>query len=120
MKNRSTLTRPDGTKLWYKNGLLQRTDGPAIEYPNGVKIWYNNGKLHRIHGPAVEWNDGTKEWYLNGRLHRINGPAVEWFDRSKAWFLDGINYTKLNYYRELFKRKLISKEKLGIILLLEF
>ncbi len=32
-----------GAKLWYKNGLLHRDDGPAIEWPNGKKEWIQNG-----------------------------------------------------------------------------
>ncbi len=24
---------PDGSKEWHKNGLIHRTDGPAIEFP---------------------------------------------------------------------------------------
>jgi hypothetical protein len=32
-----------GNKYWYLNGLLNRTDGPAIEYSNGTKYWYLNG-----------------------------------------------------------------------------
>ena len=57
---------PNGTKHWYLNDNLHRTDGPAIEYSDGEKHWYQNGKLHRIDGPAVIYPDGEKHWYLNG------------------------------------------------------
>ena len=33
----------NGTKRWYLNNQLHRTDGPAIEYYNGYKYWYING-----------------------------------------------------------------------------
>lgn len=33
------------TKMWIKDGLLHRENGPAVEYPNGSKIWYLNGKV---------------------------------------------------------------------------
>ena len=33
-----------GTKFWYLNGKLHRTDGPAVEHANGEKCWYLNGK----------------------------------------------------------------------------
>jgi len=56
----------DGTKEWFLNGKLHRTDGPAIEYANGNKHWYLNDKLHREDGPAFEWASGYKEWWLNG------------------------------------------------------
>ena len=34
----------DGTKQWYLNGKLHRTDGPAVEYGNGNRAWFLNGK----------------------------------------------------------------------------
>ena len=37
-----------------------------ITNANGSKEWYLNGKLHRTDGPAIEFADGTKSWYLNG------------------------------------------------------
>ena len=52
----------DGTIKWYKNGLLHREDGPAIEWADGGKEWYINDKLHREDGPAVEYSDGTKNF----------------------------------------------------------
>jgi hypothetical protein len=57
---------PNGTKLWFLDGLPGRTDGPAAEYFYGDKHWCLNGELHRTDGPAIEWVDGDKEWYLNG------------------------------------------------------
>ena len=32
-----------GTKFWYKENLLHRKGGPAIEYANGDKEYYLNG-----------------------------------------------------------------------------
>jgi len=55
-----------GTKRWKVNGLLHRTDGPAVEFADGRKEWLINGKRHREDGPAIEWHDGDKFWYLNG------------------------------------------------------
>jgi len=63
---RNGLIESDGNKLWYLNGELHRTDGPAVEYANGTKSWYLNGELHRTDGPAVEYSSGSKHWYLNG------------------------------------------------------
>ena len=56
----------DGTKHWYKDGILHREDGPAVEYTDGTKQWYRDGKLHREDGPAVEWVNGATDWYLEG------------------------------------------------------
>jgi len=55
-----------GSKSWYLNGKLHRTDGPAVEHANGHKWWCLNDKLHRTDGPAIEWADGSKFWYING------------------------------------------------------
>jgi hypothetical protein len=55
------------TKRYYKDDLLHREDGPAVEYPNGDKFWYINNKLHREDGPATEFYSGTKYWYLDGK-----------------------------------------------------
>ena len=81
---------PDESKLWYKNGRLHRTDGPAVEWPNGYKEWYLNGKLHKEDGPAREWPDGNKlEWWLNNKRHREDGPAIECKNGHKEWWLNG-------------------------------
>ena len=32
-------------------------------YLNGTKYWYQDGKLHRTDGPAVEGANGIKEWH---------------------------------------------------------
>ena len=84
----------NGTKEWYLNGELHRTDGPAIECSDGTKVWYLNGKLHRTDGPAIECSDGTKWWYLDDKLHRTDGPAVEFSNGAKEWHLDGKELTE--------------------------
>ena len=87
----------NGTKEWYQNGLLHRTDGPAIEHANGDKAWYQNGKLHRINGPAFECVDGYKAWYQNGDRHRIDGPAIENANGDKSWYLEGQELTEAEF-----------------------
>jgi hypothetical protein len=56
-----------GTKYWYKNDLLHRTDGPAIICISGHKSWFFEGKCHRTDGPAIICYDGTKFWFLNNK-----------------------------------------------------
>jgi hypothetical protein len=51
---------------WYKDGLLHREDGPAVEGPFGQKYWLQHGEFHREDGPAVIWPNGAQEWYLKG------------------------------------------------------
>jgi hypothetical protein len=94
-----------GTKRWYLNGNLHRTDGPAIEYVSGSKEWYLNGNLHRTDGPAVELASGSKCWYLNGKRHREDGPAVEYSDGSKYWYLNGVPYSEADWRNQLQKVK---------------
>jgi endo-1,4-beta-mannosidase len=79
----------NGSKRWFLNDQLHRTDGPAIEYADGDKFWYLNDRLHREDGPAVVWADGSKYWYLNHQLHRTDGPAIERADGIKRWYLNG-------------------------------
>jgi len=83
-----------GAKRWYRNGVLDCVDGPAVEYENGGKEWWVNGLHHRIDGPAVEQATGYKEWWVNGKLHREDGPAVEWANGDKAWWLNSASYSE--------------------------
>jgi hypothetical protein len=64
-----------------RNGFYVDTDG--------TRYWYRNGLLHREDGPAVEWADGSREWWLHGELHRIDGPAIERADGTLEWWYDG-------------------------------
>lgn len=50
---------------WYRDDVLHRDDGPAIEYKNGDGEWYQNGKRHREDGPAMDISN-HKEWWING------------------------------------------------------
>jgi len=73
------LIRFNGSKFWYKNDLLHKEDGPAIEYVNGNKYWYLHGELHRADGPAIEYSNGKNSWYLNDKP--INCLTQEAFER---------------------------------------
>ena len=84
------IERPDGSRFWYRNGLLHRDDGPAIEYANGDRYWYRNGKLHREDGPAMEHADGSSEWFRNGERHRDDGPAVEHANGDRYWYWEDL------------------------------
>ncbi len=35
----------DGDIVWFKNGAIHRSDGPAMELENGDKVWALNGKV---------------------------------------------------------------------------
>jgi hypothetical protein len=77
------ITNKYGDRLWYQNGQLHRTNGPAIEYTDGDRYWYQNNLRHRTDGPAVEYTDGSRQWYINGVQYDLN----EW--------LELVNYTEV-------------------------
>ena len=35
----------DGDIVWFKNGVIHRSDGPAMELEKGGKVWALNGKV---------------------------------------------------------------------------
>ena len=83
----------------------------------GVREWKNeDGSYHRVDGAAVE-ADGYKFWYINGKRHREDGPAIEYAYGYKAWYLNGVKYNEKEYYKELYKRELISKIQLLVELI---
>jgi len=86
-------------------------------FSDGSKYWYLNGIIHRENGPSIEHANGDKFWWLNGELHREDSPAVEYANGSKTWWLNGHQYTKPDFYRELYKRGKITREELFIHLL---
>ena len=97
---------PDGTREWYQDGELHRTDGPAIEWADGTRMWYRDGRLHRTDGPAVEYPDGTREWYQDGKLHRMDGPAVESggrFRHRSEWWVNGQRFSRKEVLSRQFR-----------------
>ena len=52
-----------------KNGM--------IEDANGTRHWYLNDRLHRTDGPAIEFASGTQRWYLNGLMYNEDEFQVE-------------------------------------------
>ena len=84
METYTVKVNTNGSKFWYQDDKLHRTDGPAIEYANGGKFWYQDDKLHRTDGPAVEYADGDKRWYIEGKEYTkgefdaiVNAPKVK-------------------------------------------
>ena len=85
------------------------------EEESGV-FWYKDGVLHREDGPAIEYRNGTTKWYLNGKRHREDGPAAQYthfisqaMQGSNLWFLDDIQYTEEEFNEWLAKKKLNEK-----------
>ena len=43
--------------------------GTLTEYPNVYKVWMRDGMPHREDGPAVTAHNGYKEWWICGERH---------------------------------------------------
>jgi hypothetical protein len=44
-----------------------------------------------------------------GMRHRIGGPAIEYIDGYKEWWIENEGFdSRQSYYRELYKRGLIT------------
>jgi hypothetical protein len=88
-KKNGLFVDDDGNRNWYVNGLLHRSDGPAVERANGSCEWWVNGQLHRSDGPAIEWANGGCEWWVNGQQLKF----ADWIgqlncsDRERLVFL---------------------------------
>lgn len=66
----------DGSTTWTLNGVIHRTDGPAV-YNDTVEIWKVNGADYRANGPAISCKKcGSEGWFNKHGLHRIGGPAI--------------------------------------------
>lgn len=59
----------EGDFFYFSNGLLHRSDGPAVEFKSGIEFWINNGNFHREDGPAITNNKNSKynEYWLNNK-----------------------------------------------------
>ena len=78
-----------GTVTWRRrDGVLHRTDGPAVIWLSGGLEWWEDGKRHRSGGPAVTKSDGV-EWWEHGKRHRTDGPAVTTSRGTFEWWLNG-------------------------------
>ena len=95
MKKNKIICRieENGTKRWYVNGIIHRTNIPSVISKNGDQGWFFEGNLHRLDGPAVENKNGYKAWYVHGVPHRLDGPALIFPEGRKEWNINGLNAT---------------------------
>ena len=64
--------------------------------------------------------NGTKFYFKDKAMtkrHREDGPAIEHADGYKVWYLNGVKYNEKEYYKELYRRGLISKAQLLVELI---
>jgi hypothetical protein len=66
VKTTTTIEYDDGDTLHYVNGLLHRSNGPAVKTKDGYELWFCHGRLHRNNGPAYIGPEGMKEYWLGG------------------------------------------------------
>lgn len=67
MSKNGRVVQEDGTAIWYKDGVVHRDDGPAIERQDGTLEWYFEGLRHNDRAPAVISADGERQWFQLGR-----------------------------------------------------
>ena len=107
---RTRVSNVFGTKRYWKDGMVHRDDGPAVEYANGDLGFFQKGVCHRIGGPAfISVSEGRQEWWHEGKLHRANGPAIVWDNGHQEWYFggkkhrtDGPAITKTNGLKEFW------------------
>jgi len=66
--------------------ILDREDGPAIEFAGGSYNYMRNNKNHRLDGPAVHWN-----------LSRYHNPNM----KTDFYYIDGVEYRKEEYEKKI-------------------
>ena len=53
----------------------------------------------------VKVDDYGKCWYLDDKLHREDGPAIERKSGTKYWYLNDVQYTEVEWSKQLQKIK---------------
>ena len=96
-------------KYYHENGTL-KTEMHIFDY-----------QYHRINKPAIrEWYPSGELKYIayfqKGNLHKLNGYACIEYDKSgkviyNLYYIDGNLYNESNYYKELYRRGLITENE---------
>ena len=82
----------NGDILYYRGCLVDREDGPAIEYKEDYLVYQKNEY-------TVEYNYEQRGWYKDGKKHREDGPAEAWSDGIKEWWLNDREYSEKEYWK---------------------
>ena len=78
------VTYPNGTKEWYNSyDELHREDGPAAIWYEGTKQWFRDGLLHRQDGPAIIYSPMFQQlrktkirWFLKGNEYTFDNFVI--------------------------------------------
>ncbi len=68
-----------------------------VKMSDGSRHWYRNNELHRSEAPAVLCRNGDKEWWLFGLRHNTNGAAITKIDGTKEWWVFGVKQTEREF-----------------------
>lgn len=83
------------TKYQKDRDIPEDFTGIAV-FPSGTRKHFKNGLLHRVGGPAIEWSTGAESYYFEGLHHRRDGPAFKISEEGKKkwkWYLHGKEVT---------------------------
>ncbi len=72
----------------------------VVNYSDGTKMYYKNNVLHRVGGPAIEKADGTWEYHFEGQKHRIDGPAISSEYDDEGFYIAGKYYWDKDKFNE--------------------
>lgn len=76
-----------------------------------IDLWFLNGRLHNTDGPAY-FNRSSKNevWCMFGQHHRVGGPAVV-HESFVEYYIDDVEYMEEDYW----KHPLVVEHKLNMI-----
>jgi hypothetical protein len=89
VSERDAMTGTIIYEIWYKDGRLDRADGPAVVYRNPttgivtLEAWYKNNKRNRADGPARIVRDAAtgallhEAWWKDGKQIAPPSGAAE-------------------------------------------
>lgn len=86
----SYISYHDYRMIYFSDGMIHNTEGPAIIKINGGEKWYICNVLHREDGPAVIKSNGTKKYYSNGKLHNKFGFAIKYPNGGGKYYIDNV------------------------------
>ena len=53
MKPQSKVINEAGTETWHADGLIHRSNGPAVKFISGEVRWVKKSQIHRLNAPAI-------------------------------------------------------------------
>jgi hypothetical protein len=80
----------DGDKVYRLNRLYHRENGPYLENTNGFKVWAKNGMWSRLDGPARIFPDGRSDYWLNDEFFPEITSDEEWIEFQKELIIKEI------------------------------